>query len=745
MEKMKINSILLRRKQRVIVWEEDKDKTLSSFQRAYSLIEEIKTLGYVLSPELLVEMMKLNSDSFSIYSDAIIKTLKQMTGADVEHKPMYRNFPESVQRASDIDLLIDQLTGYSIDFYGVLNEFFQFEEGTVNLRETIKFDGEKQERVKLNDNIEYKVINLETIKGFEDMFVSLMSQNSSLSKTDREDLKSFLEEYPEAVSFVPETIPFKETMAFVYATLIDMNVSYQRLPIKNPTDLIRLAIAMSNGDISMGTAPIFRKFRRKEKTALLNILNSFDKDKLIEDILRHKEEYKRLIEHLGLFTRRYIDRYPKLCEVFRDIYDHKKFETFNTRFEEAFKRNDIKEAVNILKDRPGVFARYLDKLLRESEDDLEVQEYVLKTFEEISEKVEPKLLWDLIYHFSYRNSDRVAFPKGEVSSAMAVDPYVKNISDETLKRITRLCNDTLDKLYKQREKMSYVYIDEELKNYIMPFASRSASKTSQALSRGSHIKIREDAGYIRMFVYWIGHDVDLSVTLLDEDFRYVDHVSYTNLRMGEDEDSYHPIIHSGDITFAPDGASEFVDIDLKGVLELCPQTRYIVENVFSYSEPSFDLIEKCFAGIMERDNPNFGEIFEPSTVRIKADITGAHRNSIPLILDIKENEIIWADICGARNHLDISEYQGNNVENNLDSTSLACKTFVNLKKASIYEVVMKNIINRNGKLVERKIVDDEYHYYDSNGKEINKEDVTVFSVDEGITPKDMEILVSQYL
>lgn len=745
MDKNKINYILLRRKQRIIVFEEDKDIRLSSFQSIYSFNEELRSLGYILSSEAMVEMMKLRYELFSTYADNIILTLKQMTGADVEHKPMYKNFPESVRNASEIKLLVDQFLGYSIDFYGVLNEIFQFEEGTINLRNNIKFDGEKRERVKLSDNIEYKVINSETIRGFENMFAAMLKQNSSLSAADKEDLESFLREYPDSVSFVPETIPFKETMAFVYAILMDMNVPYRKLPINNATDLLRLAIALSDSDISLGSKPVFRRFKRKEKTTLLNILNSIPLDKLTEDILRHKEEFKRLSEYLGLFSRRYRNSYPKLCELFRNIYDHKKFDTFNRRYEEAFKQKDILTAVNTLKQRPGVFARYLDKLLRESEENSEIKEYIFRCFKETSEKVEPKLLWDLIYHFRYREQERIAFPKGEVSCAMAIDAYEKKLSDETKDRIIGICDETLTKLYEKRKEMSYVYVDENLKDFIMPFASRSTSKTSEALSRGSRMRIRESAQYLRMFVYWIGLDVDLSITLLDENFCYVDHVSYTNLRMGEDEGDVYPIIHSGDITFAPEGASEFVDIDLKKLKELRPNARYIVENVFSYSEPSFNMIEKCFAGIMERDNPDFGEIFEPATVRIKADITGAHRNSIPLILDLQGREIIWSDICGARDFSDESIYHGNNIENNLDSTVLACKAFVNLKKANVYEVVMKNVVNRKGELTERRMINEEYHYFDKSGKELDKKEVTIFSIDEGITPKDMEILVSEYL
>ena len=156
MDIIKINSILLRRKQRIIIAKEDKDLRLYSFSNVCSFNEELKSLGFILSAEAMIDMMKLRYEIFDSYRVNILNTLKEMIGADVEHKPMYKNFPESVRNASDLKLYVDQLVGYSVDFYGVLNEIFHFEEGTVNLRNNILFDGEKKERIKLSDNIEYK-------------------------------------------------------------------------------------------------------------------------------------------------------------------------------------------------------------------------------------------------------------------------------------------------------------------------------------------------------------------------------------------------------------------------------------------------------------------------------------------------------------------------------------------------------------------------------------------------------------
>ena len=115
MNKDTINSILLRRKQRIIVFKEDQDTRLASFQRIYGFNEELRSLGYILSGQLMVEMMKLRCELFDEYEANIITTLKEMTGSDVEHKPMYRNCPESVKKSRSSTFFIPRSFMVSTD------------------------------------------------------------------------------------------------------------------------------------------------------------------------------------------------------------------------------------------------------------------------------------------------------------------------------------------------------------------------------------------------------------------------------------------------------------------------------------------------------------------------------------------------------------------------------------------------------------------------------------------------------
>ena len=119
---------------------------------------------------------------------------------------------------------------------------------------------------------------------------------------------------------------------------------------------------------------------------------------------------------------------------------------------------------------------------------------------------------------------------------------------------------------------------------------------------------------MRFFVYWKQRerrtDYDLSVLLLDDDFEVAGQVSWTNL-------SELGAVHSGDITEAPDGATEFIDLDLGRV-----SARYVVPQVNVYSGEGFDDAEEAFFGFMERAPEQRGRPFEPRTVRAKSDLFG---------------------------------------------------------------------------------------------------------------------------
>ncbi|OKJ66195.1 hypothetical protein AMK29_16040 [Streptomyces sp. CB02261] len=110
----------------------------------------------------------------------------------------------------------------------------------------------------------------------------------------------------------------------------------------------------------------------------------------------------------------------------------------------------------------------------------------------------------------------------------------------------------------------------------------------------------------------------LPALVMDADHAPVTWLSYTALSDVEGT-------HSGDITEAPDGASEFIDMRL-GAVRGC----FVVPQVHAFAGEGFDEAAECFFGFMLREPEQRGRPFEPRTVRMKSDLRGAGRVALPL-------------------------------------------------------------------------------------------------------------------
>lgn len=261
-----------------------------------------------------------------------------------------------------------------------------------------------------------------------------------------------------------------------------------------------------------------------------------------------------------------------------------------------------------------------------------------------------------------------------------------------------------------------MYLDEDLKNYTVPFSQRSASKALNTISRGSKIDVPV-GDTIRFFIYWKeGNnraDLDLSVLALDSDSGYKMTIAYYNLK----EDGGY---HSGDITSAPEGASEFIDIEISKCLK--QGIRYLLMSINSYTNQLYCDLPICFAGFMVRQFPNSGEIYDPLTVENKFDLTANARIAIPMIIDLYEKKVIWTDLS-----LKSNPSTNNNVHHNLSSTTLINKSMTTMVKPNLYDLLTLHITARGENTLDIK--------------EAN----TIFATDKGIKPSDIDILLSEYL
>ena len=717
-----VNSIFLRRSMKVIISSEAVQDTSSTLNIAYlgSFLKNLESLGYTLSVDAIKALSNVSVDTCSIVYNSIVNQLRTMTGVNRSWVPMYRNFPQQVMEAGDAELYVTAMMHYIGDLIGL----------------RIMPDHEKKARFPLIGNYNLKVINLGTEAEFRSMMKNLMGAKTSISETDKEDITSVIKHFGNnVIDMLPNEVTHKENLAYIASVLL----AYTNLTSKitsmfnSVTDVLRLATAMSNGDVSLATNTKFRNFTRSERKAFMEMINSMNN--VQEDMLRNKGRWIRLSERLHPSEDRYL-KYGVAVTAFNTLREGDKISTFGGVVETALVSKDIKVAVTKLKRRPGELARRLDHLLRISKTRTE-QNMVVDAFISVTEKVATPVLLQVMSHFNHRNSDglRVIFPKGNVANVMALQNDLPVISETICLQIVSACENAMRTRFSSLEPMGKVYIDSSMKGMIVPFSQRSASRTLRTIVRGSRIKLEEGKNTARFFLWWhdldnCRVDVDLSAMMYNSEWNYVDHISYTNLRSQHDG-----VIacHSGDITSAPEGACEFIDIDLDSVARNGGQ--YIVMNVISFTGQKFSEMPECFAGWMMRTAPQSGEIFDAKTVQNKIDLTSESRFSIPLVIDVVNREIIWGDLAlnkDPRSSVYNSphshrSYSGRNVENMKGSVTLLGKSITSMKKTTMHELMTLHASARG------TIVD-------------NKEDADIIvSMDGNITPFDIEKIMGEYL
>lgn len=696
----------------------------------FSTIANINKLGYMPTKKL-VECWFAFSDEQRLLNNLITleKNLKFLTGADKTYTPMYPNFPEQVMEMKEVDLYFNAFVHY-------------LSEGTW-MPET-----KPEKRTELNEDITFIMIDVGYDNDVINLFTNLMKSNTSISNSDREDIKTFLLTYPYALKYIPSSIPFKENAVFIAKIIFDFNsiinsttkqiiVALNKL-LKTATDVLRFVTELSSGDVTLATQTQYIKLSRPQRKIILGLLESCNN--IEEDMKRYSSRWITLGEILH--PNEYKKFFPKTATAFNKLRNKLKIETFNSKRKNLLDNNDIIGAVNLLKNRPGEFARSLAWIISKANDD-EI-DFILNTFKSVANNISTSLLLQLRTHYIYRNRNdtaRVVFPKGKLAKAKLLEESYLSISNEICEKIVKICDMALVANYSTREMLGRVYIAPELKNYIVPFSQRTASDMKKIMTRGSRISL--NANYIRAFAWWTNQednnriDIDLSAAFYDKDFNALSHCSFTNLVSHELN-----YAHSGDITDGGPvdgkGVAEFIDIDLETLSK--NNIKYIIFSINNYLNYHFSTMPNCDFGFMARNDIKSGELFEPSTVINRMRVNSDAPCAIPCAIDVETSELIWLDIVGG---LDRKHTQ--TLEGNLVGTTLTSYGIINMSRPTMFDVALLNGIARGIDIVDNKsnadVIFDYDYNYDENSTYLNNTDKKV----RLITPYDIDVYMSELI
>ncbi|MHB0955470.1 MAG: hypothetical protein ACYC0X_03740 [Pirellulaceae bacterium] len=311
------------------------------------------------------------------------------------------------------------------------------------------------------------------------MFAGLCGRKQALSKVDREAILVILRQYKsQALAWIPAMIPVRENVAIVFGTLFQECKADEVLPvaaryITTATDVLRFIAVLSGTDGSLQRETVFQQYERMEgpsrfwgaiakiigakppgpyprtvtvpirvnrfkvakmsrslRRSLLNLLERIERERLIEDMLRHRSYWVWVGEflHPGEMA----NRFPKTASAFQVVRKNDDsgkaappFHTWYSRVENAIAQHDVHRMLTILKERPGEFARRFDFAIRVAGDDAAAINDIVNSLVVLMPALATPVLLTLRNHLSKRHGPakvRIYWPKGQVLAGVHVPP-----------------------------------------------------------------------------------------------------------------------------------------------------------------------------------------------------------------------------------------------------------------------------------------------------------------------------------
>jgi len=613
----------------------------------------LMSASFKADAKLLAHVADLHPADATGYTRGILSAVKTLVGDHVKHNTYFKEFPAGVPDT------IEFWTELVTKTFGEGNE--NLWDGNLLALDTYgKYQHTYEDMVKAHAEFipkpiaDFKVLTLGGTLAEEahNLYLSLAESAVPANGKDLELLKEL------AVVCIadkqPEKIPVRENKAVINQVRLENEAPIQ---VDTVTDVLRLMAHLSEGDVSLQEKTKFKNVNRKTRKVLVQALDEViaKNPGKLGDVFKHREQYKRLDEVL------HSKDYPGLVNA------HKVFETarngmnlsFESKVEKAFADGQTKEVADLLSKNPGMFVRNFNRLmLQASVRDLP---QVTGSLAKVLPSVATPVILGLRQYLENRGGNlthRIFINK------KGTGKVIENDLPELDKALLAPVIELLDKAVMRRLPQGTYIVDPNVTSVALPLSNRQTNSGFNTMPRGSVDRIEGEI--LRLFCYWKEEhgrtDYDLSAVFLDEDFKQVGQVSYTNLNMVG-------VKHSGDVTGAREGASEFIDIDPAKIND---KIKYVMGIVNNYSGEDFNSVTESFFGYMSRSLEQKGKPFEPATVKTKGELRGAHKVALPLVF-MKDGDswvVKWLNSS-------LKGYSwGNATENNTLSTAVLTRALI---------------------------------------------------------------------
>lgn len=596
------------------------EQTANIQQALGTLSQNLLYYGYIPSEETFKAIKKLAQGSAHLLKQwwiTLEASLKKAKGADknIGKYIIYQNFPEEVLQMSEAEYWFKQLMIY----WGV---------DVAHLRQ------KKMKRAPMFEKIDFKVLHLARPDSLKNIFESLLTKPASWIEQEQKEVQWFIKE----AYAIQAEIKFKENLVFAAVICMQHN---QVIKLSTTTDVLRLAVGFSAGDISLKTNTKF-KLSRKQRKYILSLLEQV-KD-LEEGVMRHKNKWIRLFHQLHIGE--YAKQYPFIYKVAKTIREGGKYLTFNSKVEDFLaKRNP--QVLPLLTQRPGEFTRRIVHILSVFGD------VALPQFLSILPQQETTKLLKLkrFLRTCNKREYRVFVPKGNWRKAQ-IDLNAIQLNPKYTQQIVEV----IDSLLRQRVQEKFgnlFYYTPDIAHIKLPANDKEAVSR---YAKGTVFNIPKQVQFIRTATYWqeLAHTcwIDNGWNFFNAKWQAMGTCCWNNTHeMG------NAAVFSGDPvnSYNKEGkAGQLIDLYIDKLL--AKGVRYAIWNILSYSHIPFDNLADVQGLMMMGKKATKGQLIAPSRVNFSFPVTGKGLTKYICYIDLITRRIVlmdtnlWSNVHSAKSN-----------------------------------------------------------------------------------------------
>ena len=538
---------LLEQLRLVVLTPEKEQLDDASMVLAMTANENIRQLGYCLSPKGIVALAKSRElESFYDSFRALIP--------DVKAEPMYPDFPSQVMEIDEAQFRFHQICHY-MSTYG-----FEAIAEMLGLDETVKTGWlpavERTEKTE-KDTTLLKAKTLEVISWgdrFSRPLRVLLEKSEKMTKQEAEIVQEALQHVD--LETLDLDIPFKQNMMYVFYALFC-------LPDRDAARIAMRRLCQHTGDVlkCVDYTLTHCDFHLKsaEKKQIVRLIEDYPPEDWKANVVLTNKKARRTILVLQYLSYSRFSKSEKHMEVVRMLRDGK-LSTWESQAK-ALLSSQSEDAIDFISKRPGMMLRWVNWLHKLGFEDSCIEEKLMESIDDLSMKT-------------------------LVISAGALGKMEdKDAAFEIFVRLLEKKLELLDTPLKGKK----VFVDE---GRLDTAHSIIMGKDDEAgyVRNGLAYRIPPEVKIVRFFIYWNDPervDIDLHASAVDQNQQYVE--------VGWNKDFRKSgIMHSGDITHSD--AAEYIDVDLSAKL------REVQLNVnLYYGRPNFSEIQECFIGLLAVD------------------------------------------------------------------------------------------------------------------------------------------------